>query len=152
SRSYLDRLAPESDPELVPIWPEADPDRIALGEAYIRLDEFYGPQRASVRRGLEILGAAPESGSEDSRRLLARGIGKSALGDGRSAAARSRRLLERDPTDHDVRYRLAIACEQAGREREAITEYSRLLDAEPDWLEPYPRLVRLLLKHNDVEG
>ena len=84
--------------------------------------------------------------------LFAMAVGHSALGQGGDAVEGLRRVLEGEPANHEARFRLAIACEQAGREREAIAEYGRLLDAVPDWLEPYPRLVRLLLKHNDVEG
>jgi hypothetical protein len=151
SRSYASRFTPNSDPELIPVWPEADPNRSALGGAYILLNEVYPPQTLSVERGMRLLEAARSQGAVNNRTVYATAVGHSALGKGREAIEPLRRLLQSTPADHEARFRLAIAYEQAKREPEAVAEYQRLLDDVPDWLEPYPRLARILLKRNEVE-
>jgi len=151
ARSYLSRLGPDSDPELIPLWPEADPNQVDLAEAYIRLHETYTPQIPSVRRGIRLLEAAQKRGRVDNRALYPLAVGHSALGESRAAIERLRRVLDREPTFPEARLRLAISYEQAKRDPAAIAEYQRLLDDAPDWLEPYPRVVRLLLKRNDID-
>jgi tetratricopeptide (TPR) repeat protein len=136
---------------LISIWPEVDPNQSALGAAYILLHEAYTPQIPSIRRGIRLLESAKERGPVDIRALYSLAVGHAALNESRAAIEQLRRVLDREPAFHEARLRLAIAYEQAKREPEAIVEYQRLLDTVPDWLEPYPRLVRLLLKRNDID-
>jgi len=141
-------IAYDEQLELVPLWPEADPDSVRLAEAYVRLHESIGPHPPSLDRAVELL--RPVSGKHPEDRGAQFWAAVAEIGRRNSAAAI--RLLEplvvARPDDSAVRFRLAVALDQNREYERAISEYERVVARTPDWLEPYPLLARLYLYRN----
>ena len=55
-------------------------------------------------------------------------------------------ILERNPADSFARYGLAMAYSAEGREDEALREFARVTDTEPDYVPAYQMSAQTLLR------
>ena len=55
-------------------------------------------------------------------------------------------ILERNPADSFARYGLAMAYGAEGREDEALREFARITDTEPDYVPAYQMSAQTLLR------
>lgn len=144
-------LAANTAVELIPIWPAADPKQIRLGSAYVLLHETMGPQLSSLERGVSMLSEAHRQGNADAdaRYWLASGL--ISRYQARPAIALLQELLREEPDRWQARLRLGIAHDQLREYERAIVEYEQIVQAAPDWMEPYPLLARLYLFRKDAD-
>ena len=140
-------LRPNDDVELVSPWPDANPDDVQLGSAYLLFHDTFGPQLPSLERGLQMLEQAGETRplDSDARYRLASGLLNQRRS--REAAELLRNLLRTSPDDLEARFRLGVAYSQLGEHTAARREYERAHSAAPDWIAPYSPLSRIYLFH-----
>jgi cytochrome c-type biogenesis protein CcmH/NrfG len=144
-------LPTNADVELIPIWPDADPQNIRLASAYVLLHETMGPQNPSLARGVTMLQEAIARGplDADARYWLASGL--ISQHQSRPAIGLLQEILRDAPDHHLARFRLGIAYDQIRNYERAAAEYEQLVETIPDWMEPYPLLARLYLFRNEAD-
>lgn len=138
-------LPPNADVELIPLWPDADRDQVRLGSAYVLLHESMGPQLPSLNRGVSLLSRALEQGQADADARYWLASGWISQRQSTRAAGLLRDLLREQPNRWPAHFRLGIALDQLRDYDAAIGQYERVVQAVPDWMDPYPLLARLYL-------
>jgi tetratricopeptide (TPR) repeat protein len=138
-------LAANADFGLVSAWPNAKPDPMELGAAYVLLHETMWPQRPALSLGYQLLAEAVSLNPTDSNSRF--WLGSALLALQRPAEARDelRRVLLARPAWHEARFRLGLSEEALGNVNNAIAEYQRLRTECPHWPEPRARLAQLYL-------
>ncbi|MCH5374030.1 MAG: tetratricopeptide repeat protein, partial [Planctomycetes bacterium] len=144
-------LPPDANVELIPAH-GADNRQLQkyLGMAYVKLHTSMGPQTPSLARGVQMLSADHAREPEDRQIQYWLGTGLLAQYRGKEAIRVLRELLSKDPQNDSARFRLAVAYQQNRNFELAITEYERLIRRDPDWLQPYPLVIRLHLSRGNT--
>lgn len=138
-------LSANADVELINIWPGADPHRLRLGCAYVKLHETVGPQTQALERGLRILLEAKQKGHEDVESRYSLGSALIGLQRGADAIDVLQGVVSNHPGHLQARFRLGIAWDQVKQYDRAVREYEAVIASAPAWMEPYPLLARLYL-------
>lgn len=134
------------------MWPKADPRQARLGTAYVKLHASMGPQLPALKRGTALLEDALAKTPDDADVRYWLASGQIAQYRSESAVSHLLRLLTERPKWQKARFRLAVAYHQMKRYPEAIVEYERIIRETPDWIEPYPLLVRLHLSMQNTDA
>ena len=150
-RSLMERLTPNADLSLNPIWPQADPTGTRLGEAYLRLHEAYGPQLPSLRKGLTQLAPELNQPSAGHEILRAAGIAQITIGQAEAGIKLLERAVAKHPDDAEARFQLGMAYDRAARQVDAIHQLELAIELSPDWLEPYPWLARARMSRGEFD-
>eukprot|EP00913_Durusdinium_trenchii_P008800 g8266.t1 len=145
-------LKPNANVKLLSFWADADPYRARLGSAYVALHESMGPQRRSLDKGVALLKTALRQSPNDPQANYWLASAEIARYRSHAAIGRLIELLQIMPDWHRARFRLAVAYHQLKQYPQAIAQYERVIRAAPDWMEPYPLVVRLHLSGGNTDA
>lgn len=155
SESVLPRLAEQV--ELVSAWPDISEhpgllDSGILGNAYILLHESMGPHQGALQRGEALLANAARKAPTNVQYQYWLAAARLSLQRPSAALPILEKLVQDEPSSHDVRYRLGLTLEALGKFPDAIRNYQVLLQEAPGWLEPHERLAALQLFTNQPQA